>query len=62
MIAMPGGKIASNQIVRHAPIKMGTKIFKIDLIILGLEKCGHHLEDCLDDTSPGSARCHSPST
>jgi hypothetical protein len=37
MVATPGGKIASNQIVRHAPIKMGTKIFKIDLIILGLE-------------------------
>jgi hypothetical protein len=37
MIATPRGKIASNQIVRHTPIKMGTKIFKIDLIILGLE-------------------------
>lgn len=37
MIATPGGKIASNQIVQHAPIKMGTKIFKIDLFILGLE-------------------------
>jgi hypothetical protein len=37
MIAMPGRKIASNQIVRHAPIKMGTKISKTDLIMLGLE-------------------------
>jgi hypothetical protein len=37
MIATPGGKIASNQIVRHAPIKMGTKVFKTDLTILGLE-------------------------
>jgi hypothetical protein len=37
MITTPGGKIASNQIVWHASIKMGTKIFKIDLIILGLE-------------------------
>jgi hypothetical protein len=36
MIATPGGKIASNQI-QHAPIKMGAKIFKTDLIILGLQ-------------------------
>jgi hypothetical protein len=37
LIATLGGKIASNQIVRHAPIKMRTKIFKTGLIILGLE-------------------------
>jgi hypothetical protein len=37
MIATHGGKIASHQIVRQAPIKMGTKLFKTDLIILGLE-------------------------
>jgi hypothetical protein len=37
MIATLGGKIASHKIVRQAPIKMGTKLFKIDLIILGLE-------------------------
>jgi hypothetical protein len=37
MTATLGGNIASNQIVRHTPIKMGTKIFKTDLIILGIE-------------------------
>jgi hypothetical protein len=37
MIFTPGGKIASNQIIRHVPIKLGSKIFKTDLILLALE-------------------------
>jgi hypothetical protein len=37
MIAMPGGMVASHQIVWRAPIKLGTKLFKTELIILGLE-------------------------
>ena len=37
MIATPGGKIASNQIIRHVPIKLGSKLIKTDLILLNLE-------------------------
>ena len=37
MIAIPGGKIASNQIIRHVPIKLGSKLIKTDLILLNLE-------------------------
>jgi predicted aspartyl protease len=37
MISTPGGKIASNQITRRVLIKLGSKIIKTDLIILGLE-------------------------
>jgi len=37
MISTPGGRIASNQIIRNVPIKLGSKIFKIDLILLALE-------------------------
>jgi len=37
MISTPGGKIAFNQITRRVPIKLGSKIIKTDLIILGLE-------------------------
>ena len=37
MISTPGGRIASNQIIRHVPIKLGSKIFKTDLILLALE-------------------------
>lgn len=37
MISTPGGKIASNQISHFVPIKLGSKVFPIDLIILGLE-------------------------
>jgi hypothetical protein len=37
MITTLGGKIASHLIIRQAPIKLGTKLFKTDLIILGLE-------------------------
>ena len=37
MIATPGGKIASNQIIRHMPIKLGSKLIKTDLILLNLE-------------------------
>ena len=37
MISTPGGKIASNQIIRHVPIKLGSKIFKTNLILLALE-------------------------
>jgi hypothetical protein len=37
MIATPGGKIATNQLIRSVPISMGSKIFKTTLLILGLE-------------------------
>ena len=36
MISTPGGKIASNQIIRQVPLKLGSKIFKTDLILLAL--------------------------
>ena len=37
LISTPGGKVASNQITRGVPIKMGSKIIDTDLIILALE-------------------------
>jgi hypothetical protein len=37
MIATPGGKIATNQLIRSVPISMGSRIFKTTLLILGLE-------------------------
>jgi len=37
MITTPGGKITSNQIIRHVPIKLGSKLIKTDLILLNLE-------------------------
>src|SRR6185312_16115257 len=37
IIATPGGKIASNQITRHVPIKLGSNLIKTDLILLNLE-------------------------
>jgi hypothetical protein len=37
MITTPGGKIATNQLIRSVPISMGSKIFKTALLILGLE-------------------------
>jgi hypothetical protein len=37
MIATPGGKIATNQLIRSVPISTGSKIFKTTLLILGLE-------------------------
>jgi hypothetical protein len=37
MIATPGGKIATNQLIQSVPISMGSKIFKTTLLILGLE-------------------------
>ena len=37
MISTPGGKIASNQIIRLVPIKLGSIIIKTDLILLPLE-------------------------
>ena len=37
MITTPGGKIASNQITRRVPIKLGSKYILTDLILLGLE-------------------------
>ena len=37
MISTPGGKIASNQIIRGVPLKLGSKIFPTDLILLALE-------------------------
>lgn len=60
MIATPGGNVASHQIVPLAPIKLGTKIFKTNLIILGLENVGIP-RDCLDDPTPSFVRCRSSS-
>ena len=37
MISTPGGKVASNQMIRLVPIKLGSKIINSDLVILGLE-------------------------
>src|SRR6185295_4027408 len=37
MITTPSGKIASNQILRHVPIQLGSKLIKTDLISLSLE-------------------------
>jgi hypothetical protein len=37
MIAMPRGKIATNQLNRNVPISLGSRIFKTTLLILGLE-------------------------
>ena len=37
LITTPGGKIASNQILRRVPIQLGSKLIKTDLISLSLE-------------------------
>jgi hypothetical protein len=37
MISTPGGKIATNQFIRHIPIKLGSKTIQTDLILLALE-------------------------
>lgn len=37
MISTPGGKVASNQLIRHVPIKMGSKTITSNLILLALE-------------------------
>jgi hypothetical protein len=37
MISTPGGKIASNQIIRHVPIKLDSKTIQTNLILLALE-------------------------
>jgi hypothetical protein len=37
MISTPGGKIGSNQLVRHVPIQLGSKVVKTDLVLLPLE-------------------------
>jgi hypothetical protein len=67
MIATPGGKIASHQIVQQTPIKLGNKLFKIDLIILGLENVDiilgtdwmtHH--QVLLDVAARALKIHSP--
>jgi hypothetical protein len=37
MISTPGGKIGSNQLIRHVPIQLGSKEIKTDLVLLPLE-------------------------
>jgi hypothetical protein len=37
MMSTPDGKIVSNQIIGHVPIKLGSKTIKTDLILLALE-------------------------
>ena len=36
MISTPGGKVASNQIIRNVLIKLGSKTIKTELILLTL--------------------------
>ena len=36
LITTPGGRIASNQILRRVPIQLGSKLIKTDLISLSL--------------------------
>jgi hypothetical protein len=43
IISTPGGKIASNQIIRHVPIKLGSNTIKTDLILLALEGMDNNL-------------------
>jgi hypothetical protein len=38
MISTPGGKISCNQIIRHVPIKLGSKTIKTNLILFALEE------------------------
>jgi hypothetical protein len=37
MIATPGGKVTSNQMVKSVPIQLGRKLIKTDLVLLNLE-------------------------
>jgi hypothetical protein len=37
MIAIPGGKISSNQVCRSVPIQMGRNLMRTDLLLLDLE-------------------------
>jgi hypothetical protein len=37
MISTPGGKITSNQMVRSAPIRLGSQVIKTDLVLLNLK-------------------------
>jgi hypothetical protein len=37
IISTPRGKIGSNQLVRHVPIQLGSKVIKTDLVLLPLE-------------------------
>ena len=37
MMSTPGGKVASNQMVRTTPLKLGSKTISTDLILLPLE-------------------------
>jgi hypothetical protein len=37
MISTPWGKIGSNQLIRHVPIQLGSKVVKTDLVLLPLE-------------------------
>jgi hypothetical protein len=37
MISTPGGKVASNQMVKSVSIQLGSKLIKTDLVLLNLE-------------------------
>jgi hypothetical protein len=37
VISTPGGKIGSNQLIRHVPIQLGSKVVKTDLVLLPLQ-------------------------
>ena len=49
MIATPGGKIASNQIIRLVPIKLGSKLIRTDLIFVEFRRHGCYFGHGLDD-------------
>jgi hypothetical protein len=43
-ISTQGGRVATYQINRHVPIRLGSFIFKTTLLIMGLDS-GYHLGD-----------------
>ena len=49
MIATPSGKIASNQIIRLVPIKLGSKLIRTDLIFVEFRRHGCYFGHGLDD-------------
>jgi hypothetical protein len=68
MIATPGGKVATYQLTRQVPIKLGSSIFRTTLLIMGLESVDillgtdwltrHH---ALIDVAARAIEIHSPS-
>jgi hypothetical protein len=66
-IATPGGKVATYQLNRHVPIKLGSLIFKTTLLIMGLESVDIILgtdwlsqHQALIDVAARAIQIHSP--